>query len=92
MSYTEEAAEIAAAVAGLPVKVRRWTPDPQNPERRRFAGWEPATVAGPAADSDAIAWGVTFGDGRNGSVQWSDVMFPPESFEEAARRLPSRTA
>lgn len=91
MSYADEAARIATAVAGLPVKVRKWVPDARDP-RRRFAGWEPAQVAGPAAGGDSLAWGIEYSDGREASVQWPDVMFSAETFREAVSRLTSSTA
>ncbi|WP_432159232.1 hypothetical protein [Streptomyces sp. bgisy153] len=91
MSYADEAARIATAVAGLPVRVRKWVPDARDP-RRRFGGWESAQVAGPAAGAESLAWGIRYGDGREESVQWPDVMFPTETFKEATRRLASPTA
>lgn len=91
MSYADEAARIATAVAGLPVRVRKWVPDARDP-RRRFAGWEPAQVAGPAAEGDSLAWGIEYSDGREVSVQWPDVMFSTETFQEAVSRLASSTA
>ncbi|MGW1627580.1 hypothetical protein [Streptomyces sp. NPDC002172] len=92
MRYAEEAARIAAAVIGLPVKVRKYEPDPQNPARRRFAGWEAASVAGPADDANSLAWGIAYDGGRTDSVRWADVMFPnAEVFEEAISRLSSAT-
>ncbi|MET9366210.1 hypothetical protein ABZX93_35655 [Streptomyces sp. NPDC006632] len=91
MSYADEAARIATAVAGLPVRVRKWVPDARDP-RRRFAGWEAAQVAGPAAEGDFLAWGIEYSDGREASVQWPDVMFSTETFQEAVSRLASSTA